>query len=754
MEDIENIKSSHMDSLKEGNLEILIPAPHTNERSIQDPPMVDNPLGSGYGSNSDQGESKFYSFEKESLGSAHDSDDVKGGETGSVVGVNEAKGVIVPRTLRLRKNKVVYTGGRGGRHQGRGGRSGRVQDWGDPEHVISKLPPSALEVVRIIVHHQEVEELVHAITRADGEARRKDFDRVVASSWSKWVSGSPTLILTSKLKRLKRVLKSWARSAFPHLDEELERVKKTLNQIHDHIASEGMNDQLFALEADAKTGLVKALENYEKIWAEKARIRFLRAALTENHDDLLDNISKVLNQMDCYKMDSLPGNEEIWRAVWELDSDSSPGPDGFSGAFFCKCWHTVEVEVCNAVRQFFSTGSMLNEVNNNFLVLIPKVDSANTLDRFCPLCMGNFFCKIISKVMVMCLETLLPRLISEEQGAFQKGKMIHDNISAASELANSMFSVTRGGGLGLKIGIRKTYDTISWSFIFQGFFGVEHGLRQGDPISPMLFIIAEEVLSKGLSNLVQSKSLKSISGPRGVATPGHILFVDDIFIFTNASLRYVRALKAFLMKYQEFSGQCISFGKSKLFLGKIALARKQTIADTLGIQICTFPPRYLGVEIFKGRAKKEALLLVMDKVKGRLAGRKGNLLSLASKTELIRSVIIYEAKSGAVMEGISMAKVLDARGLWIESDSATVVTAIQRNHIPWFILQKWLTILPFLELIPWKISHCFHEANPIADFLAKKASKSRNSEFSVSFPSHVVEYLEKDIQGRHRFRFL
>ncbi|XP_042487213.1 uncharacterized protein LOC122067427 [Macadamia integrifolia] len=173
----------------------------------------------------------------------------------------------------------------------------------------------------------------------------------------------------------------------------------------------------------------------------------------------------------------------------------------------------------------------------------------------------------------------------------------------------------------------------------QGFFEVEHGLRQGDPISPMLFIIAEEILSRGLSNLVQSKSLKTISGPRGVTTPGHILFANDIFIFTNASLRYVNALKSFLMKYQDFSGQCISFEKSKLFLGKIAPARKQTIANTLGIQICTFPTLYLGVEIFKGRVKKEALLAMMDKVKGRLAGWKGKLLSLAGRTELVRLVI-------------------------------------------------------------------------------------------------------------------
>ncbi|XP_042486579.1 probable receptor-like protein kinase At2g23200 [Macadamia integrifolia] len=108
-----------------------------------------------------------------------------------------------------------------------------------------------------------------------------------------------------------------------------------------------------------------------------------------DHVHLLDNIPRVLHQADCYRMDSLPGNDEIRRAVWELDPDSSPGLDGFSSAFFRRCWLTVEVEVCNAVRQFFSTSSMPHEVNNNFLVLIPKVEGANTLDRFRPLCLEN-----------------------------------------------------------------------------------------------------------------------------------------------------------------------------------------------------------------------------------------------------------------------------------------------------------------------------------------------------------------------------
>ncbi|XP_042477714.1 uncharacterized protein LOC122059083 [Macadamia integrifolia] len=115
---------------------------------------------------------------------------------------------------------------------------------------------------------------------------------------------------------------------------------------------------------------------------------------------------------------------------------------------------------------------------------------------------------------------------------------------------------------------------------------------------------------------------------------------------------------------------------------------------------------------------------------------------------------IYEAEFAAAMEGILLAKNMNARELWIESDSAAVVAVVQKHHIPWFALQKWLFALPFLETIPWKITQCFREAITVADFLAKKASKSGISDYSTSFPSHVLDDLKNDVIGRHRFRFL
>ncbi|XP_042479671.1 uncharacterized protein LOC122060604 [Macadamia integrifolia] len=281
----------------------------------------------------------------------------------------------------------------------------------------------------------------------------------------------------------------------------------SLSQIQDQIDANGMDDQLYALEADAKTALFKAMENHEKIWAKKAKIRWLKFGVRNSKFfHLSAKIRRNKNIIRFLKNQDRSTVEEIKRAVWELDPDSLLGPDSFPGAFFRRCWHIVEREVSNAVRYFCSSSFMPKEVNNNFLVLILK-----------------------------WLELLLLRLISEEQRAFQKGKLIHNNISVVSELANIKFSSTRGGGLGLQIDTKKAYDTISWNFIGwlhqiiistkisilvnggpHGFFGVERGLRQEDPISPMLSIIAEEVLSQGLTRLIQMNQMKPIQGSRGV----------------------------------------------------------------------------------------------------------------------------------------------------------------------------------------------------------------------------------------------
>ncbi|XP_042486215.1 cytochrome P450 1A2-like [Macadamia integrifolia] len=106
--------------------------------------------------------------------------------------------------------------------------------------------------------------------------------------------------------------------------------------------------------------------------------------------------------------------------------------------------------------------------------------------------------------------------------------------------------------------------------------------------------------------------------------------------------------------------------------------------------------------------------------------------------KIVPPLEVHWSEFSVVTEAILVAMNMNARGLWIESDSAAVVAATQKMHIPWFVLQKWRFALPFLQSITWKITHCFHEANTVAEFLAKKAAKSGASDYSTTFPSHML----------------
>ncbi|XP_042474832.1 uncharacterized protein LOC122056932 [Macadamia integrifolia] len=165
------------------------------------------------------------------------------------------------------------------------------------------------------------------------------------------------------------------------------------------------------------------------------------------------------------------------------------------------------------------------------------------------------------------------------------------------------------------------------------------GLRQGDPLSPMLSIIAEEMLCRGLSDLRNKGFLKGIIGPGKVVTPLHFLYVDAVLIFMNVELKGIKNLKRFLDFYQYYSGQQINPEKNKIFLGLIPLARKQRSKEVLNIPECHFLTRYLGVDLFEVQVKKDLILPLMDKFMAHLTKWKAKLLTLAERVELVKTVM-------------------------------------------------------------------------------------------------------------------
>ncbi|XP_043717730.1 uncharacterized protein LOC122665645 [Telopea speciosissima] len=324
-----------------------------------------------------------------------------------------------------------------------------------------------------------------------------DFAAVVSQSWVEYVSGFPFFVVTQKLKRLKAILRIWSRSAFPNVNLEVDRARTALEDAQEVVKNVGCSEYLIQCESQAKQEYINAIKLEEKLWLEKSRNRaltcgdrntrffylatkirrsknfirvlkkadgnlindasqisnyitdfyesFHRRANSDAHPEILSCIPSVILPDDNAFLTTVPSKKEIKAAVFDLDPDSAPGPDGFPDVFFRCCWNIIERDVCRVISNFFREGIITKGVNSNFITLIPKIEGAVTLDKFRPICLGHFLYKLIPKIVTTQLSGILPKLISEEQGVFQKGKVIFSNICVASEITNSLHVKSHGG---------------------------------------------------------------------------------------------------------------------------------------------------------------------------------------------------------------------------------------------------------------------------------------------------------------------
>ena len=223
--------------------------------------------------------------------------------------------------------------------------------------------------------------------------------------------------------------------------------------------------------------------------------------------------------------------------------------------FYQKFWHLVGNDVSSAVLDFLNSGIKIPEINYTHIVLIPKVKSPEKMTDFRLISLCNVIYKIISKVIANRLKTILPQLISPTQSAFVPGRLITDNVLLAYETLHAMHGRKKGkkGALTLKLDVSKAYDRVEWNFlrgmmVKLGFpeewidrvmscvttpsFSVRingkaygniipsRGLRQGDPLSPYLFLLCAEGFTSLLSKAEAEGRLHGVQ-----IVEGHLVFL-------------------------------------------------------------------------------------------------------------------------------------------------------------------------------------------------------------------------------------
>ncbi|KAL2237302.1 UNVERIFIED_CONTAM: hypothetical protein Sindi_0921900 [Sesamum indicum] len=234
-------------------------------------------------------------------------------------------------------------------------------------------------------------------------------------------------------------------------------------------------------------------------------------------------------------------------AVFDIDEDKAPGPDGYSSGFFKAAWPIVGHEVSSAVLDFFNTGRLLKQINTTLLAL--------PYDR---------------AVYGIQPGRLPPRCA-------------------------------------LKVDIRKAYDTVEWDFMIavmelfgfpspfvkwievcvttpsfsvglngkpHGFFKGARGLRQGDPLSPYLFVLVMEVLHLDFLQLIDQNELFSFHWKCDTARVFQLGFADDFLLFCKADMNSIGTFKTGLDRFAEWSGLRLNVQKSHLIISRSAYARR------------------------------------------------------------------------------------------------------------------------------------------------------------------------------------
>ena len=384
-------------------------------------------------------------------------------------------------------------------------------------------------------------------------------------------------------------------------------------------------------------------------------------------------IPKVTDDMNA-TLSGPVSAEEVKAAVMDMGGLKAPGPDGFSGIFYHSHWEILAADVNEFVEVLIQGVEVPRQLNATHLVLIPKTLNPDSVSQFRPISLCNYSYKVLSKVLANRLKVFIPELISSTQNAFVAGRLIQDNIGIAHELFHFLKTrrTKKKFELAVKLDMEKAYDRVEWDFLVAvmerlGFdsrwralilgcvssvnfsillngqpgskFAPSRGLRQGDPLSPFLFLFVSEVLSLLIQKASDRKLIKGVRISPSGPSISHILFADDTLIFLKAEVENCRNLINVINEYCVASGQRVNMTKSSVFFGaNVPDALSVQLCDILGMEMTGDPGVYLGVPAIWGRSKKCGLAYVKGRLMGKLNGWKKSSLSQAGREVLIKAV--------------------------------------------------------------------------------------------------------------------
>ncbi|XP_074278490.1 uncharacterized protein LOC141602079 [Silene latifolia] len=269
------------------------------------------------------------------------------------------------------------------------------------------------------------------------------------------------------------------------------------------------------------------------------------------------------------------------------------------------------------------------------------------------------------------IQPILPYLVGEEQAAFVKGRNILENIMLSQSLIKGYARKVLSPRCLIKVDIKKAFDSIQWEFLSQmlsslgfpsifskwimgcitntwysfklnrgiaGFFPGKSGIRQGDPLSPYLFVLSMEILSRHLRVLC-TKNNVSYHPKCSKLNLNHLIFADDLMIFVRGDVPSVVAVKETLVEFDLLSGLHANVDKTNIYLGDVSPAITSEIHQETGFSKGHFPFKYLGIPLSTSRISVIMFDPLVTKVQKKVLHWPSHSLFYAGKLQLINSVV-------------------------------------------------------------------------------------------------------------------
>ena len=445
------------------------------------------------------------------------------------------------------------------------------------------------------------------------------------------------------------------------------------------------NTRLFHnyIKGRKKNNLILALHDMDGKWVDTPNLitnsfidfyTHLLGTTMESRCGVYDHIIKqgrCLESNQHLLLDCIFSQEDIKKAVFSINKNKAPGLDGYNSAFFQHSWDIIGDEISWAIQDAFRSRKLLREINITAVTLIPKVNVPKSVKDYRPIACCTIIYKCITKLICSQLGKVLPSVISSNQGAFVSGRNIIHNVLLCQDLVKLYRPSQKQRGCLMKLDITKAYDTVEWSFIEDmlthlGFpthfiemvmtcittpaysllingnptplILPKRGLRQGDPLSPLLFTLCMEYGTRILQQAANIPGFKFHPRCKSLRL-NNLWFADDMLLFCRGDIDSIAMMISSLKLFSETTGLQISAEKSEIYLAGMTSREQEMIGKFSGFRIGKLPFTYLGVPMDTKKITPRECEVLIDKMCKRIKLWSSRNLSYSGRLQLVNSIL-------------------------------------------------------------------------------------------------------------------